>query len=157
MAPGKSQRVNPVDRAQLAESPVKLSRVTALFSPYRWELALVVVIIVATSVVSLGQPFMIKAVIDDALPNGNTTLLVWCVIGMIAVAVFTGVFAVWQTWLATSMGQSVMHTLRTQVFAHLRAQSIAFFKRTRGGEIQSRLTNDITGMQSVITDRKSVV
>ena len=49
MAPGKSQRVNPVDRAQLAESPVKLSRVTALFSPYRWELALVVVIIVATS------------------------------------------------------------------------------------------------------------
>ncbi len=157
MAPGKSQRVNPVDRAQLAESPVKLSRVTALFSPYRWELALVVVIIVATSVVSLGQPFMIKAVIDDALPNGNTTLLVWCVIGMIAVAVFTGVFAVWQTWLATSMGQSVMHTLRTQVFAHLRAQSIAFFKRTRGGEIQSRLTNDITGMQSVITNTASSV
>lgn len=157
MAPGKSQRVNPVDRAQLADSPVRLSRVTALFAPYRWELLLVVVIIVATSVVSLGQPFMIKAVIDDALPHGNTTLLVWCVIGMVAVAVVTGVLAVWQTWLATSMGQNVMHTLRTQVFAHLRAQSIAFFKRTRGGEIQSRLTNDITGMQSVITNTASSV
>ena len=154
---GKTNRIDPRDRAQLADSPVKLRRVTALFAPFRWQLVLVTSIIVATSVVSLGQPFLIRTVIDVALPNGDTDLLIWCVAGMVVVAVISGVFGVWQTWLATSMGQHVMHTLRTRVFAHLQAQSMAFFKRTRGGEIQSRLTNDITGMQSVVTNTATAV
>lgn len=145
------QRIDPRDRAQLVESPVRFSRVAGLFAPHGWALAIVTAIIVATSVVSLGQPFLIRAIIDDALPNGNTRLLVWCVAGMVAVAVVTGVLGVVQTWLATSIGQKVMHTLRTTVFSHLQSQSMDFFKRTRGGEIQSRITNDVTGMQSVIT------
>jgi len=90
-------------------------------------------------------------VIDDALPNRDTTLLAWLAGGMVAVAILTAVLGVVQTWLATSMGQRVMSRLRTDVFAHVQKQSISFFKRTRGGEIQSRLINDIAGLQSVIT------
>ena len=67
------------------------------------------------------------------------------------IAIATGVLGVVQTWLATAMGQRVMSRLRSDVFAHLQRQSMAFFKRTRGGEIQSRLINDIAGLQSVIT------
>ena len=144
-------RVDPVDRLQLAESPVSLGRVAGLFRPHAWALAGVTLIIVAASLASLAQPFLLRAVIDDALPSGDISLLVWLVIGMVGVAVVTGVLGVWQTWLATAMGQKVMHTLRTQVFAHLQEQSIAFFKRTRGGEIQSRLINDVAGLQSVVT------
>ncbi len=144
-------RINPADRAQLAEAPVSLARVAGLFAGHGRPLAAVTAIIVFASVVGLAQPFLLREVIDVALPTGDTTLLVWLVAGMVAVAAVTGVLGVWQTWLATAMGQRVMHTLRTRVFAHLQAQSIAFFKRTRGGEIQSRLLQDVAGLQAVIT------
>ncbi|MCC6498088.1 MAG: ABC transporter ATP-binding protein [Propionibacteriaceae bacterium] len=144
-------RINPADRAQLAESPVSLRRVAGLFRGHRSELVTVTMIIVVASVVGLAQPFLLREIIDVALPTANTGLLVWLVSGMVAVAAVTGVLGVWQTWLATTMGQRVMHTLRVRVFTHLQAQSIAFFKRTRGGDIQSRLLQDVAGLQSVIT------
>ncbi len=144
-------RINPADKAQLAESPVSLRRVAGLFRGHAPELTAVTAIIVVASVVGLAQPFLLREIIDVALPTGDTRLLAWLVGGMVAVAAVTGVLGVWQTWLATSMGQRVMHVLRTSVFAHLQAQSIAFFKRTRGGDIQSRLMQDVAGLQSVIT------
>src|SRR3712207_4229011 len=70
---------------------------------------------------------------------------------MVAVAALTAVLGVLQTWLSTTVGQQVMHGLRTAVFGHLQRQSLGFFTRTKGGEVQSRLTNDIGGMQSVVT------
>ena len=145
------QRIDPRDRAQLIESPVSPARVAALFRPHAGALSIVVAAVVAASVVGLAQPFLLRAVIDDALPNRNTILLAWLVGGMVLVAILTAVLGVVQTWLATTMGQRVMSRLRTDVFAHIQRQSISFFKRTRGGEIQSRLINDIAGLQSVIT------
>ncbi|MFZ1411049.1 MAG: ABC transporter ATP-binding protein [Micropruina sp.] len=144
-------RVDPNDVRQLDESPVQLGRVLGLFRPYRGKLSVLTLIIMTASVVGLAQPFLIKTVIDDALPSGNTSLLIWSVAGMLVVAVITGMLGVVQTWLATSVGQRVMHRLRTDVFAHIEAQALDFFKRTRSGEIQSRLINDIAGLQSVIT------
>lgn len=144
-------RIDPRDRAQLAESPVSAERVLALFRPHLGSLTIVIVTVVAASVVGLAQPFLLRSVIDDALPHGDTRLLIAAVAGMVAVAAATGVLGVVQTWLATTMGQKVMSRLRSDVFAHLQRQSMAFFKRTRGGEIQSRLINDIAGLQSVIT------
>ncbi len=145
------QRIDPRDRAQLIESPVSAARVAALFRPHAGALSIVIAAVVAASVVGLAQPFLLRAVIDDALPNRNTELLAWLVGGMVLVAILTAVLGVVQTWLATTMGQRVMSRLRTDVFAHIQRQSISFFKRTRGGEIQSRLINDIAGLQSVIT------
>jgi ATP-binding cassette subfamily B protein len=130
---------------------VSLRRIGALFRPYRWQLAIVTAIIAASSVVGLASPFLLRAVIDDALPTRNVQLLAWLVGGMIAVAAITSAFGVIQTWISTKVGQHVMHGLRTSVFGHLQRQSVAFFTRTRGGEIQSRITNDIGGMESVVT------
>jgi ATP-binding cassette subfamily B protein len=130
---------------------VSLRRVGRLFTPYRWQLALVTAIIVASSIVGLASPFLLRAVIDTALPDKNVRLLAWLVIGMVAVAAVTSAFGVIQTWISTKVGQRVMHELRTGVFAHLQRQSIAFFTRTRTGEVQSRITNDIGGMESVVT------
>jgi ATP-binding cassette, subfamily B, bacterial len=144
-------RIDPADRAQLAESPVSLKRALGLFSGHGLILAAVVAIIVVASLVGLAQPFLLREIIDVALPTGDTGLLVWLVVGMVVVAAVTGVLGVWQTWLATAMGQRVMHRLRTQVFVHVQAQSLAFFKRTRGGEIQSRLIQDTAGLQAVVT------
>jgi ATP-binding cassette, subfamily B, bacterial len=149
---GRSGRTpDPADRAQLERSPVRWSRVAALFRPYRWQLSVVVALIVASSAVALATPFLVRLVIDDALPRQDIGLLAWAVGGMLAVTVVTAVLGVVQTWLSTTVGQRVMHGLRTAVFVHLQRQSLGFFTRTRGGEVQSRLTNDIGGMQSVVT------
>jgi ATP-binding cassette subfamily B protein len=147
--PGRSP--DPADRAQLERSPVRWGRVAGLFRPYRWQLAVVVALIVASSTVALATPFLIRLLIDEAIPAQDVPLLLWAVGGMLAVTVVTAVFGVVQTWISTTVGQRVMHGLRTAVFTHLQRQSLGFFTRTRGGEVQSRLTNDIGGMQSVVT------
>ncbi|GAB3307031.1 ATP-binding cassette domain-containing protein [Epidermidibacterium keratini] len=144
-------RIDPEDRAQLAESPVDPRRVLALFSPHRLAIAFVVALIVTSSVISLAQPFLVREIIDVALPQGDTSLLIWAVAAMIGIAVATAVLGVVQTWQSTKVGQAVMHRLRTQAFSHVQDQSMAFFTRVRTGEVQSRLTNDIGGMQNVVT------
>jgi ATP-binding cassette subfamily B protein len=140
------------DVEQLAEHPVSVRRVAALFRPFRARLALVVALIVATSVVGLATPFITKSLFDTAIPDQNVSLLVILVASMLGVTVLSAVFGVIQTLLATEMGQQIMHGLRTGVFTHLQRMPLSFFTRTRGGELQSRLTNDINGMQSVVTD-----
>jgi ATP-binding cassette subfamily B protein len=130
---------------------VSLRRIGRLFIAHRWQLAVVTAIIVASSVISLASPFLLREVIDVALPHQNVPLLVWLVAGMVAVAAVTSALGVVQTWISTTVGQRVMHRLRTDVFGHLQRQSIAFFTRTRTGEVQSRITNDIGGMESVVT------
>lgn len=144
-------RLNPADKKQLKRHPVSLKRIAALFAPHKGTIAVVVVLISLSSVINLAQPFLVRAVIDDALPSGNIRLLVALAASMVAVAALTSVIGVVQTWLATGMGQRVMHALRVKLFTHLQAQSLGFFTRTRGGEVQSRLTHDISGMQSVVT------
>lgn len=139
------------DRTQLRRHPVSLRRIARLFAPHRGTIALVVVLISAASVINLAQPFLVRAVIDDALPNQDVPLLIRLTAAMVGVAALTAVIGVVQTWRATAMGQHVMHSLRVRLFTHLQAQPLAFFTRTRGGEVQSRLTHDIAGMQSVVT------
>ncbi|MFG1927088.1 ABC transporter ATP-binding protein [Cryptosporangium sp. NPDC048952] len=146
---GGPSKLSEAEKAQARN--VSLRRIARLFSTHRWQLAVVTAIIVASSIVSLASPFLLREVIDVALPSQNVNLLVWLVIGMVAVAAVTSAFGVVQTWISTTVGQQVMHRLRTEVFSHLQRQSIGFFTRTRTGEVQSRITNDIGGMQTVVT------
>jgi ATP-binding cassette subfamily B protein len=147
--------VTAVEKTQARD--VSLRRVGRLFTPYKWPLTIVTAIIVASSVVGMASPFLLRAVLDVALPRQNVPMLVWLVVGMVGVAAVTAALGVVQTWISTKIGQQVMHTLRTGVFAHLQRQSIAFFTRTRTGEVQSRITNDIGGMQSVVTSTATSV
>jgi ATP-binding cassette subfamily B protein len=147
---GRGQRtVTAAEKEQAHE--VSLRRIGRLFGPYRWPLTVVTGIIVASSLVGLASPFLLRAVIDKALPERDVRLLAWLVIAMVAVAALTSAFGVVQTWISTKVGQHIMHELRTSVFTHLQRQSIAFFTRTRSGEVQSRIQNDIGGMESVVT------
>lgn len=152
--PGGSRgpaKLNPADKKQLQQHPVSGRRIAALFAPHKGTIAVVVLLITASSVVNLAQPFLVRGVIDSALPRQDTRLLAILTAAMVLVAAVTAAIGVVQTWLATNMGQRVMHTLRVDLFTHLQGQSLGFFTRTRGGEVQSRLTHDISGMQSVVT------
>jgi ATP-binding cassette subfamily B protein len=145
------------DRRQLQDRPVSLRRIGRLFADHRAALGLVVALIVASSLIGLAQPFLVRHVIDVALPRRDVGLLVWCVAGMIGVAVASAALGIFQTLVSTRIGQQVMHRLRSDLFAHLQRQSVDFFTRTRGGEVQSRMVNDIGSMQSVVTSTATAI
>jgi ATP-binding cassette, subfamily B, bacterial len=100
---------------------------------------------------SMISPFLLREVLDRAIPERDTTLLTMLVAGMIAISIATGALGVAQTWLSNAVGQRVMHDLRAAVYRHLQRLSLAFFTRTRTGEVQSRIANDIGGVQNVVT------
>ncbi|MFI9256191.1 ABC transporter ATP-binding protein [Streptomyces sioyaensis] len=133
------------------DTPVPLRRILALFRPYRGRLTLVGLLVGASSLVSVASPFLLREILDVAIPGRRTGLLSLLALGMIATAVTTSVFGVLQTLLSTTVGQRVMHDLRTAVYAKLQRMPLAFFTRTRTGEVQSRIANDIGGMQATVT------
>ncbi len=149
--PNRPKKIDPLDRAQLKEAPVSLRRVLSLFAGHRGDMVLVTVMIVATSVIGLGQPFLVREIVDVAIPKQDVPVLMWCVGAMVAIAVLTQVLGIVQTWISATLGQQVMHTLRTSVFTHLQRQSLGFFIRSRGGEVQSRIVNDVNGLNDVVS------
>ncbi|MDN3259321.1 ABC transporter ATP-binding protein [Streptomyces sp. CSDS2] len=137
--------------ADSGEQPRQVRRILRLFRPYRGRLAVVGLLVGASSLVSVATPFLLRETLDVAIPEGRTGLLSLLALGMILSAVLAGVFGVLQTLISTTVGQRVMHDLRTAVYGRLQRMSLAFFTRTRTGEVQSRIANDIGGMQATVT------
>ncbi|MGW4563076.1 ABC transporter ATP-binding protein [Streptomyces sp. NPDC004561] len=133
------------------DQPRQVRRILKLFRPYRGRLAIVGLLVGASSLVSVATPFLLKETLDVAIPHGRTGLLSLLALGMILSAVLSSVFGVLQTLISTTVGQRVMHDLRTAVYGRLQRMSLAFFTRTRTGEVQSRIANDIGGMQATVT------
>src|SRR5439155_10016320 len=126
-------------------------RIARLFKPYRGRLFVVLALIALSAIISLISPFLLRRILDDAIPQQDKAELTLLVGGMIAVSITTGALGVAQTWLSNVVGQRVMHDLRSAVYRHLQRLSLAFFTRTRTGEVQSRIANDIGGVQNVVT------
>jgi ATP-binding cassette, subfamily B, bacterial len=145
--------LRPVSRATLR-------RVVGIFRPYRPTVAGVAVLILVTSGLGVINPLLIKVIFDDALfvPGGPRMDVLWVLVGlMFAIPIVSGVLGVWQTYLSTLVGQRVMQDLRNGLYRHLQRMHLRFFTSTRTGEIQSRLSNDVGGVQSVVTDTASGV
>ena len=132
-------------------APVALRRIAALFKPYRLRLGGLLTLIFLSAGLGVISPFLLRRILDTALPHKDTGELTLLVLGMIALSVTTGAIGVAQTWISNLVGQQVMHDLRASVYAHLQRMSLAFFTRTRTGEVQSRIANDIGGVDNVVT------
>jgi ATP-binding cassette, subfamily B, bacterial len=130
---------------------VSLRRVRSLFKPYRKRLSGLLALIFLAAGLGVISPFLLREVLDKAYPEHDSTLLIELVAGMIALSVITSVIGVLQTLISNQVGQRVMHDLRASVYAHLQRMSLAFFTHTRTGEVQSRIANDIGGIDSVVT------
>jgi ATP-binding cassette subfamily B protein len=144
----------PADRAVRRAN---FRRIVALFRPYRSRLGAVSALIVVSAGIGVVSPFLLREVLDVAIPRQRVGLLTLLVAGMVAIPIITGVLGVWQTLLSNQVGQRVMHDLRTQVYRHLQRLSLAFFTRTRTGEVQSRIANDIGGIENVVTSTATSV
>ncbi len=127
-------------------------RIVGFFRPYRLEVAVVVVMILATSLLGLINPWLLGELIDHAIPEQDFQLLTILVGLMIVVPIVSGVIGVGQSYLSNDVGQKVMRDLRNGLYAHLQALPLRFFTETRTGEIQSRLANDVGGIQTVVTE-----
>jgi ATP-binding cassette subfamily B protein len=132
-------------------------RILALFRPYRGRLIIVLTMIVFSSLLSMTSPFLLKGVLDNGILRHQHTLLTELVAGMIAIAIATNALSVWQTYIVNVVGQRVMHDLRAAVYRRLQRMSLAFFTRTRTGEVQSRIANDIGGLDSVVTTTATTI
>src|SRR5881296_2117605 len=128
-----------------------LKRIGPLFAPYKLRLGGVLLLIVVSAGLGVVPAFLLKRVLE-AIGRNDTRELSIAAGGMIAIAVVSGVLGVVQTLLSNQVGQRVMHDLRAAVFRHLQRLSLAFFTRTRTGEVQSRISNDIGGVQNVVTN-----
>ena len=140
------------DYDDLATRHVSIRRVLGLFVPYRKKIALVAVMMILASAIGLTGPFLLAAIIDNALPEHNLTLLFWLAVAMIAAAMVSAVIGAAQIMMSTRIGQSILHDLRVRLFAHLQTLSLRFFAGTRTGEVQSRISGDITGLQPLVTE-----
>jgi ATP-binding cassette, subfamily B, bacterial len=144
-------REKPERPADPAVRRANLRRVARLFKAYRWRLGAVLALICFSALLGIVSPFLVRDIFDEALPKNDDRLLSLLVLGLIAIAVVTGILGVAQTWLSNVVGQQVMHDLRAAVYRHLQRLSLAFFTRTRTGEVQSRIANDIGGVERVVT------
>src|SRR5437762_1101032 len=131
---------------------IELRRISRLFRPYRARLTDVLGPPLVSAGLGMVSPFLPRQALDTAIPDRDTALLTWLVLGMIGISIATGALGVAQTWLSNLVGQRVMHDLRSSVYRHLQRLSLAFFTRTRTGEVQSRIANDIGGVDAVVTN-----
>ena len=131
--------------------PGELRRIVGLFSGHRGRLTFVAALIVASALISVASPFLLREMLDVSLPTRDTVLTALLAGGMVAIAVSTTALDVVQSRQSTIVGQSVMHRLRTSVYTHLQRLSLGFYTRTRTGEIQSRIAGDIGSMQATVT------
>src|ERR1700722_16893891 len=148
--PARSAKTDPPPQDSAA-AHVSLRRIGALFRPYRARLTGLLVLIFLSAALGVISPFLLREIINTAYPKHDTTLLSELAGGMIALSILTSVIGVAQTWISNQVGQRVMHDLRASVYAHLQRMSLAFFTHTRTGEVQSRIANDIGGIDSVVT------
>ncbi|WP_144720715.1 ABC transporter ATP-binding protein [Agrococcus jejuensis] len=159
-----SGRDESVQRAQNADAPRipnLLGRIMALFRPHRPAIALTIVLVLVVAAIGVFPPLLTQRVFDDALfpESGGVQmrLLLALVGGMVALLVTSSLLGIWQTYLTARVGNTVMGSLRTQLFDHLQRMELAFFTRTKTGVIQSRLQNDVGGVATVLSNTVSSV
>ena len=148
------------DQMDSASGRSVAGRAAASFRPYTPQVVGVVLLILVTAGLGVVNPVLIETVFDDALfpPDGPDMRLLWILAGiMTGVTIVTGGLGILQTYMTNDVGQRVMRDLRDRLYSHLQRQSLGFFTGTRTGEIQSRIANDVGGVQNVVTNTLSSV
>jgi ATP-binding cassette, subfamily B, bacterial len=139
-------------RARPGSGPATFRRIVGFFRPYRLRLAWIAGLIVVTVSIGVINPILLKLIIDNLTGPRDLGLLYLQTGLMIVLPIVTSLLGVWQSYLSNVVGQRVMDDLRLALYTHLQWMPLRFFTETRTGEIQSRIGNDVNGVQSVVTD-----
>jgi ATP-binding cassette, subfamily B, bacterial len=130
--------------------PGTFRRILPYIKPYRWALALLLLITAVDSAIMAISPLLLRAIIDDGILHHRTGVVVALSLTVAGLALVDAVVTYVKSWYSNWIGESLVLELRTSVFRHLQRQSLAFFTRTQTGSLVSRLNNDINGTQSAV-------
>jgi ATP-binding cassette, subfamily B, bacterial len=145
------------EASQDVDQRVPLHRILALFRPYHWRLTWLLVLLVVQAALGVASPLFLREILDTALPHRDTILLSLLAMGMLVTSLGSGALSVATTGVANTIGQLVMNDLRVSVYGHLQKMPLAFFTRTRTGEVLSRVFNDVGGVDNVVNTTVSSV
>ncbi|GAC1409911.1 MAG: ABC transporter ATP-binding protein [Actinomycetota bacterium] len=151
MIPPFLRTPSPVDEGVKRADPAMRRRVFTLFLPYRRLAVLTISAIAAAAGLGVIPPLLARRIVDEAIPQQDVGLLVWLVVGMVVLPLAGALLGVAQTYMSTVIGQRVMHDLRNAMYRALRRQGMRFFTDTRAGELVSRVTADVSGVETVVT------
>lgn len=129
-----------------------LGRVWQFAKPYRLKIVLLLLTILMVTGLTLVSPLLVRALIDDAIPNEDYRLLALLAAGMVAIPIVNGGIGVFQRSLNSQIGEGVIYDLRRALYEHMQQMSLRFFTQSRTGELMSRLNNDVIGAQRAISD-----
>ena len=154
-------RLSPPALPERPARPGTFRRIVGTFKPYKRRVGFVAVLILVIAGLGLINPLMIKVAFEILLGTEpaaeRLSDLLFVVVVMIVSPIITGLLGLWQTYINNRVGQHVMQDLRNSLYAHLQHMPLKFFTSTRTGEIQSRLSNDVAGVQGVLTDTASSI
>jgi ATP-binding cassette, subfamily B, bacterial len=137
--------------------PGTVRRIATYARPYRWQIALFLLITILDAVVTVSYPLLLRVIIDDGILKRNTAVVA-AVAGIVAaLALFDAFLGFAQRWYSSRIGEGLIYDLRTEVFSHVQRQPIAFFTRTQTGSLVSRLNSDVIGAQQALTSVLSSV
>jgi ATP-binding cassette subfamily B protein len=142
LPPGKPRKANKETTRRVAQS----------FKPYRHEVIVTAILVLASAALGLASPLFLRHIINDGLLKGDLGVVTAFSVYTILATIGSIGFGLWFGYLSVLVGQRIMRDLRNALYEHLQGMSLAFFTRTRTGEIQSRLANDVSGVQSVVSD-----
>jgi ATP-binding cassette, subfamily B, bacterial len=134
-----------------------MHRALRLHRPHLVMVTGLLITIVVGAVVGLGPPLLTQKIIDNALPHpgdtaGDGFLLNMLIVAMVGLVATSALLGVAQSYLSNSIGQGVMYDLRSQLYRHLTGMSLRWFTSNRTGEVLSRVSNDVSAVQSVVSD-----
>jgi ATP-binding cassette subfamily B protein len=128
-----------------------LRRVWRFAAPYRRLLAGFLVIIVASSLISLAPPLLFRQILDRAIPSDDRGLLNVLAALVVAAAVADAALALGERYLSSRIGEGVIYDLRVSLFDHVQRMPMSFFTRAQTGALTSRLNSDVMGAQRAVT------
>jgi ATP-binding cassette subfamily B protein len=154
------QRDSSVVNQKLAPGTVR--RIVRFASPYKRELLVFLAIIVVDALVAVANPLIFKKIIDDGIGNnppltGSTRVVMAMALLLVGLALFDAILGLAMRWYSARIGEGLIFDMRSQVYAHVQRQPIAFFTRTQTGALISRLNNDVLGAQQAFTGTLSNV
>lgn len=129
-----------------------LKRVLGYSVAYRWQIAGMLILILASTGLSLVSPLIVRDLIDRTIPAKDVQRLIWLSLALLAVPTLKGVISVGQRRFNTDVGEGVIYDLRVALYDKLQRMSLRFFTHTRVGELMSRMNNDVIGAQSAISN-----
>jgi ATP-binding cassette subfamily B protein len=127
-------------------------RTIGLLRPHRRALLGLFVLVIAEALASLSSPLLLRQIIDKAIPRNDSTLLSALAAGMVLAAVIRSMLDVRATRLSNGIGQGIVHDLRCALFEHVQKMSLGFFTSTRSGDIQTRITGDVSAIDNVASN-----